>query len=35
MDIERSEPLRVVARKAFGGDLMTVYAMQELPCSPD
>ena len=29
------KPLRVVERKAFGDDLMTVYAMQELPCSPD
>jgi diaminohydroxyphosphoribosylaminopyrimidine deaminase/5-amino-6-(5-phosphoribosylamino)uracil reductase len=34
-DIAGARALRIVARKEFGGDLMTVYAMQELPCSPD
>ncbi|HUO52202.1 MAG TPA: bifunctional diaminohydroxyphosphoribosylaminopyrimidine deaminase/5-amino-6-(5-phosphoribosylamino)uracil reductase RibD [Gemmatimonadaceae bacterium] len=34
-DIAGAPALRVVERKAFGGDLMTVYALQELPCSPD
>jgi len=34
-DIAGARALRIVERKAFGGDLMTVYALQELPCSPD
>ena len=33
--IAETKPLRVIERKAFGDDLMTVYALQELPCSPD
>ena len=34
-DISAATRLRVVERETFGDDLMTVYALRELPCSPD
>ena len=34
-DLTAASALRVVERRPFGDDLMTVYAMRELPCSPD
>ncbi len=33
--VDAAIPLRVVEREALGNDLMTVYALRELPCSPD